>query len=193
MGRMMPKTDNEHLANRIYEIQTLIKKERRKKRLLMMKLDQIGDNYRNVPIIMPPKEVENFQLAMASGGLYGKGDKNASGAPKRKPGRPPKGPVGRPPKKPKEGKDPNLPKRPQNPFFQYCQEQRARVHREYQREQNVELSKKELTKILAQRWHEMGSEQKKIYNLLFEEEKQRYSANISEYQLAKAKESLLKS
>lgn len=67
-----------------------------------------------------------------------------------------KNPVGRPPKKPRnpgaETKDPRLPKRPQNPFFQFCQEQRARVQRDFLREhgEEAQLSKKELTKMLAQ-------------------------------------------
>ena len=63
----------------------------------------------------------------------------------------------------KKVKDPQLPKRPQNPFFQFCQEQRNRVQKDYLRQnEGLNLSKKELTKLLAQKWHQMGAEQKQV-------------------------------
>lgn len=35
--------------------------------------------------------------------------------------------------------------------------------------------------LLPQKWREMGSEQKQIYHLLFEEEKQRYNQTMCKY------------
>ena len=203
----------------------------------MQRLDMYSDNYRNVPIIMPPNEEDSnrtkkknerrlaslekamekknkkhklmMEKALAAGRplppkpasnrprKYKKREKKPEGEAKPKKERKKRekssNPVGRP-KKNKTGdvkvKDPRLPKRPQNPFFQFCQEQRNRVQKEYLRQNDVNLSKKELTKILAQKWHEMGAEQKQIYNLLFEEEKKLYAENMSKYR-EESKKSLL--
>lgn len=66
--------------------------------------------------------------------------------------------------KPKKGSkrkaDPNAPKRPANPFFQFCQEQRPRVMERLAGE--PEPSKQELTRQLATTWKSLSSEDKKV-------------------------------
>lgn len=56
--------------------------------------------------------------------------------------------------------DPNAPKRPANPFFQFCQEQRPRVMERLSGE--PEPSKQELTRQLATTWKSLSSEDKKV-------------------------------
>ena len=56
--------------------------------------------------------------------------------------------------------DPNAPKRPANPFFQFCQEQRPRVMERLAGE--PEPSKQELTRQLATTWKSLTSEDKKV-------------------------------
>lgn len=56
--------------------------------------------------------------------------------------------------------DPNAPKRPANPFFQFCQEQRPRVMERLAGE--PEPSKQELTRQLATTWKSLSSEDKKV-------------------------------
>lgn len=58
--------------------------------------------------------------------------------------------------------DPNAPKRPANPFFQFCQEQRPRVMERLAGE--PEPSKQELTRQLATTWKSLSSEDKKVLN-----------------------------
>lgn len=58
--------------------------------------------------------------------------------------------------------DPNAPKRPANPFFQFCQEQRPRVMERLAGE--PEPSKQELTRQLATTWKSLSTEDKKVIN-----------------------------
>jgi len=67
--------------------------------------------------------------------------------------------------------DPNAPKRPANPFFQFCQEQRPRVMERLAGE--PEPSKQELTRQLATTWKSLSSEDKKVRSIVF------YRANIN--------------
>lgn len=57
--------------------------------------------------------------------------------------------------------DPNAPKRPANPFFQFCQEQRPRVMERLAGE--PEPSKQELTRQLATTWKSLSSDDKKVF------------------------------
>lgn len=65
----------------------------------------------------------------------------------------------------KAERDPNAPKRPANPFFQFCQEQRPIVMERLGLEQksgDAEPSKQELTRQLASRWNTLPPEDKKV-------------------------------
>lgn len=81
-------------------------------------------------------------------------------------------------------KDPNAPKRPANPFFQFCQEQRSILMDELNSELlpgQPELSKQELTRQLAQRWRSMDSATKQIYVNKYESSKQKYNIEMQSY------------
>lgn len=100
-------------------------------------------------------------------------------------------PLAKPPKVPKRKraktdreKDPNAPKRPANPFFQFCQEQRSILMGELNSELlpgEPELSKQELTRQLAIRWRQLDAEQKLVYNNMYEISKQKYTAEMRAY------------
>ena len=59
-------------------------------------------------------------------------------------------------------KDPNAPKRPANPFFQFCQEQRPIVLDSMIASGIREPSKQELTKQLAANWNVLSRKDKKV-------------------------------
>ena len=59
-------------------------------------------------------------------------------------------------------KDPNAPKRPANPFFQFCQEQRPIVLDSMITSGIREPSKQELTKQLAANWNVLSRKDKKV-------------------------------
>lgn len=65
----------------------------------------------------------------------------------------------------KAERDPNAPKRPANPFFQFCQEQRPIVMERLglqQKSGEAEPSKQELTRQLASKWNTLLPEDKKV-------------------------------
>jgi len=61
-----------------------------------------------------------------------------------------------------EKKDPNLPKRPANPFFRFCQEQRPIVLDKIIMSGEGEPTKQDLTKRLAITWNTMEHNDKKV-------------------------------
>ena len=63
-----------------------------------------------------------------------------------------------------EKKDPNLPKRPANPFFRFCQEQRPIVLDQIIMSGEGEPTKQDLTKRLAITWNTMEDNDKKVCN-----------------------------
>uniref|UniRef100_A0A1B0GLZ0 HMG box domain-containing protein n=1 Tax=Phlebotomus papatasi TaxID=29031 RepID=A0A1B0GLZ0_PHLPP len=83
-------------------------------------------------------------------------------------------------------KDPNAPKKPANAFFQYCQEQRSIVLDEIASERQPgepEPSKQELTRQLAQRWRQMGNDDKQIYVDMYENSKRKYNQDMMYYKM----------
>jgi len=74
----------------------------------------------------------------------------------------------------KAERDPNAPKRPANPFFQFCQEQRPIVMERLGMEQKcgeAEPSKQELTRQLASKWNTLPPEDKKVRVFEIKDEK----------------------
>lgn len=65
-------------------------------------------------------------------------------------------------KTPKAPVDPNAPKRPANPFFQYCQEQRSIVLEHLVTTNGSEPTKQEVTKQLASKWNALTTDDKKV-------------------------------
>lgn len=67
-------------------------------------------------------------------------------------------------------KDPNAPKRPANPFFQFCQEQRQILMEQLNAELKpgeAEPSKQELTRQLAVKWKSLSGQDKQVYKYIF--------------------------
>merc|ERR1719369_1143036 len=146
--------------------------------MLIKRLDNHGDNFRNVPICFPPSE----DVQMGKKGRVEKKVKKleeSSGVERTGVGR------GRRKNKDKPPRDPNLPKRPQNPFFQYCKEKRDVVAQDVFKNQGINLTKKELTKILANQWNSLDATAKQIYNERFEEEKAGYTIKMEVYRKLK--------
>lgn len=117
-------------------------------RFLINRLDRHGDRWREAPMgVLEENSV--FQVTPKSE----KGGRGTSHNAKEE--KPRKG------TKRKGAKaDPNAPKRPANPFFQFCQEQRPRVMERLAGE--PEPSKQELTRQLATTWKSLSSEDKKV-------------------------------
>ncbi|KRT82418.1 hypothetical protein AMK59_4753 [Oryctes borbonicus] len=91
-------------------------------------------------------------------------------------------------KAPRTEKDPNAPKRPSNPFFLFCQEQRQILMEQINSELKpgeVEPSKQELTKQLAIKWKSLNASDKQVYVDMYERSKEKYAAEMSEYNMKK--------
>jgi len=169
--------DNELLVSRVQEVTKLKTLGLRQRKALILRLDTHGDNFRNVPIVMPPEED-------TTGGKKGKEKRLKKGGSLDESGTPSKGRKGRRDKE-KIARDPNLPKRPQNPFFQFCKEKRETVAKDVFTSQGVNLTKKELTKILANQWNSLDLNAKQVYNQRFEAEKAGYTVKMEVYRKLK--------
>jgi len=170
--------DNELLVSRVTEVRRLERRGRRERRMLIKRLDNHGDNFRNVPICFPPNE----EVLM---GKKGKAAEKKAKKLEEQAERGSGGGRGRRKNKDKPPRDPNLPKRPQNPFFQYCKEKRDVVAQDVFKNQGINLTKKELTKILASQWNSLDATAKQIYNERFEEEKAGYTVKMEVYRKLK--------
>ncbi|CAG9773937.1 unnamed protein product [Ceutorhynchus assimilis] len=109
---------------------------------------------------------------------------------KPKPVEKPKTLAKRPPRRkvPKSERDPNAPKRPSNPFFQFCQEQRQPLMEQICSELKpfeVEPSKQELTRQLAIKWNSLSTSDKKVYVDRYERSKEKYNAQMEDYKKTK--------
>ncbi|XP_015109879.1 high mobility group B protein 6 [Diachasma alloeum] len=158
--------DNERLVYRIQTVRKLLKRTRKEKKFLIDRLDQHGDRWREAPMGVS-EENSVFQATVKS-------EKQQKTSQTVKEEKPKKG------TKRKGGKtDPNAPKRPANPFFQFCQEQRPRVMERLAGE--PEPSKQELTRQLATTWKSLSSEDKKVYYDMYERSKEKYVAEMQIY------------
>ena len=146
--------DNELLVSRVAEVRRLWKRGLRERRLIINRLDTYGDNFRNVPLVIPAEDESSKKMKDKRLKKAGNGGNDDVGGSSR--GRKHKGDKDKPPR------DPNLPKRPQNPFFQFCKEKRDEVAQEVLHAEGVNLSKKELTKLLANRWNTLDSNDKMV-------------------------------
>ncbi|KAM0725835.1 Non-histone protein 10 [Formica fusca] len=159
--------ENERLVYRIQMVRKLLRRTRKEKKFLIDRLNKHGDRWREVPMgVLEENSV--FETTPKSE----KGGKGASHNAKDE--KPRKG------TKRKGAKaDPNAPKRPANPFFQFCQEQRPRVMERLAGE--PEPSKQELTRQLATTWKSLSSEDKKVYYDMYERSKEKYVAEMQIY------------
>ncbi|XP_033308778.1 non-histone chromosomal protein 6-like isoform X2 [Bombus vosnesenskii] len=136
-------------------------------RFLIDRLDQHGDRWREAPMgVLEENNVFQVTLKPEKGP---KATAHNSKEEKTKKGTKRKG----------AKTDPNAPKRPANPFFQFCQEQRPRVMERLAGE--PEPSKQELTRQLATTWKSLSSEDKKVYYDMYERSKEKYVAEMQIY------------
>ncbi|XP_003702212.1 uncharacterized protein LOC100882467 isoform X2 [Megachile rotundata] len=158
--------ENERLVYRIQRVRKLLKRTRKEKKFLIDRLDQHGDRWREAP--MGVLEENNiFQVTTkpekTKAAAHNSKEEKTKKVTKRKGAK----------------TDPNAPKRPANPFFQFCQEQRPRVMERLAGE--PEPSKQELTRQLATTWKSLSSEDKKVYYDMYERSKEKYVAEMQIY------------
>lgn len=188
--------DNERLVSRVREVRRLWRRGMKERKFLMDRLDSHGDNYRNVPINWPPeddpantsKKAGKEKKMKKGSSIVDSPNNSVNDSPSNgldKVGKSGKGRKSKGEKEKKQPRDPNLPKRPQNPFFQFCREQREVVSKDILDNQSVNLTKKELTKVLASRWNQLNPDEKQIYNQKFEEEKVGYNQKMEVYRRLK--------
>lgn len=163
--------DNERLVHRIHQVAKQLRRMRVERRFIMDRLDKHRDNWREVELHidlgteLPLPEEVNLKSQGAVEAPNGK--KNAT-------------------IKSTEKKDPNLPKRPANPFFRFCQEQRPIVLDQIITSGEGEPTKQDLTKRLAVTWNTMEHCDKKIYYDMYEKSKEKYAADMEEYTFNKS-------
>ncbi|XP_049800881.1 high mobility group protein B2 isoform X1 [Schistocerca nitens] len=177
--------DNERLVHRIQHVKKMLRRYRRDRKFLMDCLDQHGDNWRNAylqlsldePSSSATVKTEKHQSKNIERTPSAKGTA-ASEKISRKSGNSSTGK-----RKGTKHADPNAPKRPANPFLQFCQEQRPIVMERLGHEQKgeAETSRQELTRQLASRWNTLPAEDKKVYYDMYEKSKEKYAAEMQMY------------
>uniref|UniRef100_T1IES5 HMG box domain-containing protein n=1 Tax=Rhodnius prolixus TaxID=13249 RepID=T1IES5_RHOPR len=169
--------DNERLVNRIHQVKKILKRRRKERKFLMDRLDMHGDNWRNVPLPLILEDLSSEQYPSNKfGGKKGTLNSGTSGS----------SGISNPSTKRKATKvDKNAPKRPANPFFQFCQEQRNSAIEEMATIGHNDLTKIEVTKHLANKWNMLPIDDKKIYYDKYEKSKERYNADMQMYAMTK--------
>lgn len=189
--------DNERLVNRIHQVKKILKRRRKERKFLMDRLDMHGDNWRNVPLplILEDPSSEQFpsnkvstsksktpglqsgkEIMGKKGGISGTLNSGTSGS---------SGVSNASTKRKTTKVDKNAPKRPANPFFQFCQEQRNTAVEEMATIGHSDLTKIEVTKHLANKWNTLPIDDKKIYYDKYEKSKERYNADMQMYTMTK--------
>lgn len=150
---------NERIVSRIQCVHKLILKHRKQRSIIIKHLDGHGDNWREASYVL---DLRNRNPSSEKGFEKPKTLKK---------------------KTEKSLRDPNAPKRPANPFFQFCQEQRTLLIDSQTKmgPQSNDLSKQEITKDLAKKWNALSNEERKIYYDKYEQSKMKYQADIEEY------------
>ncbi|XP_022179189.1 TCF3 fusion partner homolog isoform X2 [Myzus persicae] len=139
--------DNERLVHRIHQVARQLRRVRLERKFIMDRLDTHKDNWREAELKidlgtdLPLPEPVNLKNQGAVETPNGKKNFNIKST---------------------EKKDPNLPKRPANPFFRFCQEQRPIVLDKIIAAGEGEPTKQDLTKRLAITWNTMEHDEKKF-------------------------------
>ncbi|XP_059179308.1 uncharacterized protein LOC131958347 [Physella acuta] len=186
---------NEKMVNRIQHVKKLIKRYKRDKRYLTTRLDELGDNFRDVQVPLMWEEDQLYGSIRSSGIFQGAGSdsetegrgrlEHKSALSSIQPLLQAHGLGGFEAKSRKirtdKEKDPNAPKKPANAFLMFCTTQRTSLQEEYFKEHNEEIAHHELTKSLAQQWNALVPEEKRIYYEMYEREKERYEREMRSY------------
>lgn len=78
-------------------------------------------------------------------------------------------------------RDPNLPKRPQNAYIIFCDLEKERVKREV--EEANPGHPFDLTKAMAEKWHELTDTERQQFYQIYEDDKERYAREMVAYHL----------
>lgn len=70
------------------------------------------------------------------------------------------------------------PKKPINPYLLFCQENRQPIQEKHTKLAGVEMNNQELTKALANKWHDLVPVEKQIFYDMYEREKERYEQEM---------------
>lgn len=81
-------------------------------------------------------------------------------------------------------KDPDLPKRPTNAYLIFCEMEKDKVKSDLEAK-NPGQSATELSKTLTELWKTLDEEQRKPYNRLYEEDRERYQREMITYNTKK--------
>lgn len=87
-------------------------------------------------------------------------------------------------------RDPNLPKRPQNAYIIFCDLEKERVKREVEEANSGHPF--DLTKAMAEKWHELADSERQRFYQLYEDDKERYAREMSACDLPNLSPSELK-
>lgn len=77
-------------------------------------------------------------------------------------------------------RDPDLPKRPTNAYLMFCDKEKERIKTDLMAS-NSGSAAQDVSKILAEAWRCLDDDQKKPYQVLYEEDKERYKKEMMEY------------
>nr|XP_045624445.1 TCF3 fusion partner homolog isoform X2 [Procambarus clarkii] len=146
--------ENEMLVNRVYQVKRIVRRLRKEREFLMEELDKRGDNYRTLPLTIAIEEDDkSFALPQTSSlpALGRPRSSSSTSSVKRQSQM----------KREKMERDPSAPKRPNNAFLQFCQEQRDSTTAQHLQQTGRPLDKKQLTKLLAARWSSLSEDDKK--------------------------------
>lgn len=196
---------NERLVFRLQQVKTIIKRRYAQIDMLKERLNErYNEDWADIPrdseyYLLGEEELDGKPAILPSMNsttnanstsatsikMEAKSEDTADGDKNAKPTPPVKKPVKR---KSNRERDPNAPKRPSNPFFQYCLDQRQNLMEELAADLQpgeCEPSKQELTRQLAIRWKSMSIDDKKIYVDMYERSKEKYAVELSEYKMKK--------
>jgi len=87
-------------------------------------------------------------------------------------------------------RDPDLPKRPTNAYLMFCDREKDKIRNELTTN-NTGKSTGDLSKILTDTWKGLDEEEKKPYQLLYEEDRERYKREMEEYNKRKQDQYLI--
>ncbi|XP_026679460.1 TOX high mobility group box family member 3 [Diaphorina citri] len=150
--------ENERIVSRLQRVHKLLLKYRKQRSIIIKHLDQHGDNWREASFVLDLRNRHPSDTSVEKPKALKK-------------------------KAEKPSRDPNAPKRPANPFFQFCQEQRTLLTDTQTKAgpQTNDPSKQEITKELAKKWNALSHDERKIYYDKYEQSKIKYKADIEEY------------
>lgn len=178
--------DNEKYINRIHYVHKIIQRLKKQRKFLIKRLDQYGDNFRDFQALVPGEDEPYFNVTsdnvprgilqpikLSSVPFTSESLASPSETKRRKT---------------EKEKDPNAPKKPANAFLMFCQQQRNSAVEEYNKNHpGQEVNHQELTKLMALRWKQLSTNEKKIYFDMYEKDKERYEQELQHYAETKIK------